>query len=124
MEKQCSAGANLGVLSAQATARRKGARTQPELVLERLFMTLGEAVRAKGVGVLVTLDEAHVMEPSVLAAIGKTMQLVSRRRGMPVAVTLAGLPALQRSFRGDGTYLERLEVAELGPLTLPPPSWH
>lgn len=116
MDKQYSAGANLGVLSAQATATRKGARTQPELVLERLFMTLGEAARAKGVGVLVTLDEAHVMEPSVLAAIGKTMQLVSRRRGMPVAVTLAGLPALQRNFRGGGTYLERLEVAELGHL--------
>ena len=116
MDKQYSAGANLGVLSAQATATRKGTRTQPELVLERLFMTLGEAARAKGVGVLVTLDEAHVMEPSVLATIGKTMQLVSRRRGMPVAVTLAGLPALQRNFRGGGTYLERLEVAELGHL--------
>jgi len=42
------------------------------------------------------------------------MQVVDRRRRLPVALVLAGLPELCSHFRGTGTYLERLESHELG----------
>jgi hypothetical protein len=116
MEREYAFGANLGVFSATATAKGAPSAVRPERLLEQILVTVGEAAQGNRSGVLVTVDEAHVVDRAGLAVLGKIMQLVARRRGLPVAITLAGLPELRQHFRGGGTYLERLEVAELGHL--------
>jgi hypothetical protein len=83
MQKEMTLSASLGVLSANATASTGVGGVRPERALEQLLVAVGEEAKAKGTGLLITCDEAHVISPGELPAIGKIMQLVTKRRRLP-----------------------------------------
>lgn len=119
LDKEISVSANLLVVQATAKAQSGGsASTASVAALERIFTAVGEAAKRRNHGVLITIDEAHVI-PRLpdLAVLGAAIQLVTKRRQLPVAVLLAGLPELRQRFRGIGTFLERLDFREIGNLS-------
>ena len=88
--------------------------------LEGALRTAGRRARATGRGLLVTLDEAHVLGPGDLAELSRAMQSVTRREGLPVAMLLAGLPSFATAVAASrATFLERLEQVSLGRLPDP-----
>lgn len=117
LDKEITLSANLGVLRAETKMNRPSGRAQPADLLERLLRTAGDFAAKRRSGILVTIDEAHVIErvPD-LAALGAAMQLVVRRARLPVAVILAGLPQLRAQVHGIGTFLERIDTTEIGSL--------
>jgi hypothetical protein len=120
LDKEISVSANLLVVQARAKVRSGPAPPPAASVaaLERIFRAVGEAAAKRRAGVLITIDEAHVIPKTPdLAILGAAIQLVTKRKQLPVAVLLAGLPELRRRFRGVGTFLERLEVREIGNLS-------
>ena len=119
LDKEISVSANLLVVQARAKVKSGAAPPAASVAaLERIFRAVGEAAQKRNVGVLITVDEAHVIPKTPdLAVLGAAIQLVTKRRQLPVAVLLAGLPELRRRFRGVGTFLERVEVREIGNLS-------
>jgi hypothetical protein len=116
LDKEVTLTANLGVVRADAKlSASRAAGSIPADRLERLLRTAGEFARSRRSGLLITVDEAHVVArlPD-LAALAAAMQTVVRRSQLPVAVVLAGLPELRRHFHGVGTFLERIETLEVG----------
>jgi hypothetical protein len=116
LDKELTVTANLGVVRAGAKLTESHpARTNPADHLERLLRTAGEFARSRNSGLLVTIDEAHVISrlPD-LAALAAAMQIVVRRSQLPVAIILAGLPELRGRFHGIGTFLERIETTDIG----------
>lgn len=119
LDKEISVSANLLIVQARAKLQSGSAPPAAGVAaLERIFRAVGEAAKKRSVGVLITVDEAHVIPKTPdLAILGAAIQLVTKRRQLPVAVLLAGLPELRRRFRGVGTFLERIEVREIGNLS-------
>jgi len=119
LDKELTVTANLGVVRADAkltAPRSRGAI--PADRLEHLLRSAGEFARSRRSGLLITVDEAHVIAPLPdLAALAAAMQVVVRRSRLPVAVILAGLPELRGRFHGVGTFLERIETLDVGYLT-------
>jgi hypothetical protein len=116
LDKEVTLTANLGVVRADAKlSASRAAGAIPADRLERLLRTAGEFARSRRSGLLITVDEAHVVArlPD-LAALAAAMQTVVRRSRLPVAVILAGLPELRGHFHGVGTFLERIETLEVG----------
>jgi NAD(P)-dependent dehydrogenase (short-subunit alcohol dehydrogenase family) len=116
LDKELTVTANLGVVRADAKLTdSRPAPANPADQLERLLRTAGEFARSRGSGLLITIDEAHVISrlPD-LAALAAAMQVVVRRSQLPVAVILAGLPELRGRFHGIGTFLERIETTDIG----------
>ncbi|MGH9090431.1 MAG: hypothetical protein ACRDZR_03470 [Acidimicrobiales bacterium] len=116
MQKEYAVGANVGVVKGSATARTPTAVLTALRALERLLILAGEEAQAKGIGVLITCDEAHELNTPELAGLGRLMQMATRRRRLPVAIVLSGLPELRANLRAAGTYLERHELVSLGNL--------
>jgi hypothetical protein len=87
----------------------------PASAVELALITLGEAAQRKGLGLLITLDEVHAADHPELSMISAAMQLVSKRRLLPVALVVAGLPNVPEVLTGpDLTFLERMSKAPLG----------
>jgi len=86
--------------------------------LERLLVEVGRAAARDRTRVLITVDELHVIDRHVdLPTLAGTLQLVTQRRGLPVAFVGAGLPDVVDVLSGpDVTFLERLRKVEIGPL--------
>jgi hypothetical protein len=85
--------------------------------LERLLAEVGHAAAAKpGLRVLVTVDELHAIDARFdLPSLAGVLQLVTQRRGLPVALVGAGLPDVVQVLSGRSvTFLERLRKLELG----------
>jgi type II secretory pathway predicted ATPase ExeA len=119
LDKEITVSANLLVVQASATAKSGASPPRANVAaLERIFTAVGEAAQKRSSGVLITIDEAHVIPRTPdLAVLGAAIQLVTKRKKLPVAVVFAGLPELRQRFRGIGTFLERLNVIEIGNLT-------
>ena len=78
-----------------------------ELDLTELLNDLGEAVGDLGVGVLLLIDELQELaKPDIAALAGAAHH--ANQRGLPVAVTGAGLPNLPRVLTEAKSYAERL----------------
>jgi len=109
-------GLNAGVAHLDADLAPPTAETAD---LEGALRAVGRSARATG-GVLLTLDEAHVLGPGDLAELSRAMQSVTRREGLPVAVLLAGLPSFATAVAASrATFFERLEHVSLGRLPDP-----
>lgn len=118
LETEFELAANLLVVRASGHARtRTGRPASPAVALERLLRKAGESAKARGSGVLVTIDEAHTMRKPELAVLAASLQVTTKRAGLPIAVTFAGLPEFRQASHGAGTFFERMSVVDVGNLS-------
>ncbi len=90
-------------------------------MLRAILKVLGGAAKERGIGVLVTVDEAHVFRgASGYQEIGAIWQmLVKRESQLPIALILAGLPGLRDRIRSaSATFFEGLKWDSIGPVDL------
>lgn len=87
--------------------------------LERLLAEVGEAAERRDVRVVIGVDELHAIDPEFdLPTLAGVLQLVTQRRGLPIAMIGAGLPEVIDVLSGPSvTFLERLRKFELGYLS-------
>jgi len=117
---EVTVGINVGVAKVETKVSPKDTRAvSPAYALERNLTRIGEHCleHRYGAGVLISLDEAHKLQPSEVEVLGSVMQVVIERRELPIVVLLAGLPDLIETLRAGGTFLERLERRQVGLLT-------
>ncbi len=107
---------DLGVVRAEAQRKAEATPRLPiEAELEVTLRRLGELAADKKRGVLLTVDEAHAAETTDLLVLSQTLQLVTKRRQLPIALIVAGLPQLPSLLTGpEMTFLERMPKIELG----------
>jgi hypothetical protein len=110
--------AEIDVGVVRAEARRKP-EVEPHLPIEAeleiALRQIGELAAGKKRGVLLTLDESHAADTSELLVLSQTLQLVTKRRSLPIALVVAGLPQLPSLLTGPSmTFLERMPKIELG----------
>lgn len=118
MDKELAISANLLVVQATARARTSAGRsTSASLALERLLRRTGDFATSRRSGVLVTIDEAHVVRKPELAVLAACLQVVVKRAALPIAVVLAGLPEFRQASHGAGTFFERMPIADVGYLS-------
>ncbi len=116
LEKELNVGFNLGVLSANTTVRSNSASPPVTIAFERLVQDVGGYAKRHSTGLLLVVDEAHVVQQQPdLGALSRSMQTAVRLK-VPVAVLLVGLPELRGRFTGAGTFISRLQTRELGDL--------
>jgi type II secretory pathway predicted ATPase ExeA len=117
--KEVDVSANLLVVKASAKVSSAPPASQDSAAaLERLFTMVGEFAQKRESGVLITIDEAHVMNRlPELTTLGAVLQLVVKRKQLPISVLFAGLPEMRQRFRGVGTFLERIGKAQIGNLS-------
>ncbi len=96
-------------------ARSAETPTDPAPALREAFTELVRLALARGSGVVLTLDEAHLATRQELAALAALLQEGTGER-WPVVVVIAGLP-LMRAPEHSVTYLERGAWHELGLLS-------
>jgi len=106
------------VAQVSAAARWDAAERGRGVELERLLGEVGAAAARERTRVLITVDELHAIDRRFdLPTLAGTLQLVTQRRGLPVAFVGAGLPEVVHVLSGpDVTFLERLRKFELGHL--------
>jgi hypothetical protein len=76
---------------------------------------LGEAARTKSVGLLLVLDEMHLLDTWELKAILASIHETNQRK-LPVALICAGLPQLPSIIQNAKTYSERMAIYSIGSL--------
>jgi AAA ATPase domain len=115
-ERTVTAELDFGVVKAEAQRRPTKVAPLPfDAELELSLRSLGELAADKAKGVLITVDEAHAADGGELHVLSQTMQLVTKRRELPIALVAAGLPQLPSLLTGsDMTFLERMPKIELG----------
>lgn len=88
--------------------------------LERLLRAAGEAAARRDTRLLITVDELHAIDTTFdLPTLAGVLQLLTQRRGLPVAMIGGGLPEVVDVLSGPSvTFLERLRKLELGYLSL------
>lgn len=119
LDAELSVAANVGVVKASATiaSRPPPSTARTADVLERALRRAGEFAQRRHNGLLVTIDEAQVVEPVPdLAGLAAAVQMVTMRSELPIAVVLAGLPEFVHHARGAGTFFERLDTTAVGNL--------
>lgn len=122
VEKSVELGINVGVATVRVGARTgRKERGRAKDVLSATLKVVGSAAKERGIGVLVTVDEAHAFRgASGYQEIGAIWQmLVKRESQMPIALILAGLPGLRDRIRSaSATFFERLKWDSIGPVDL------
>jgi hypothetical protein len=112
-------GVDLKVARAEARMTPGSKIVQPLSVVARdVFQMIGEHAKSQGKGLLITLDEAHSLDDRAeTAALASVLQTAVKRSQLPIAVYFAGLPQMRSVFREAGTFLERMQIDELGGLS-------
>jgi hypothetical protein len=120
VERSLNAGVNLGPISLGGQVRQERALAQvpPRAVLAGTLEALGTAARTQRKGVIVTIDEAHVLKDDLwYQEIGSVWQMLVKRQLLPVSLLMAGLPTLKDRIRhADGTFFDRLMWDPIGPI--------
>jgi len=77
---------------------------------------LGELLAQRGGGLLLTVDEMHDVDRNDVRTVASAVQIVTRRRQMPVAFAAAALPLIEDTHLADPnmTFLQRCARARLG----------
>ena len=105
-----------------------GTRYDPTADLSRrlanVLSALTAHLRAKGAGLVVTIDELHGGDRNELRTLGIVVQDVTRIGRLPMAFVGAGLPMLEDTLLADTsiTFLQRCARYEIGFLD-PPAAW-
>ncbi len=112
-------GVDLKVAKAEARVTPRSKIAQPLSVVARdIFQLIGEHAKSQGKGLLITLDEAHSLDDRAeAAALASVLQTAVKRNQFPISVYFAGLPQMRSVFREAGTFLERMQIDELGGLS-------
>ncbi|MCY3891112.1 MAG: ATP-binding protein [bacterium] len=99
------------------TVEHHDADTSP-LALRSALTALGELLKARGTGLLITIDELQAGDIGEVREIGSILQHVTRREGQPAAFLGAALPSIEDSLlAGDSaTFLQRCSIHEIGRL--------
>lgn len=106
---------DLGVARVEAQSGRSRVPLPTDAAVERALREAGEVAQHQGRGLLLTIDEIHAADPAELGILSPTFQLLVKRRGLPVALVVAGLPDTPSVLAGAGmTFLERMTKVELG----------
>lgn len=88
-------------------------------LVEALAIDVGRAASARGVGVLITLDEAQEAEPGLLKPLLRALHRCDQD-GLPLSGWVAGLPGTVSHLIAQGqTYTERVALYEVGDLDQP-----
>jgi hypothetical protein len=117
LEKEVTLRVNLGVVSVATTLRAGPEATPVTSAFEGLVRQVGAFASKNTTGLLLTLDEAQVMDQEAsLSALSRALQ-TARVERLPVAVIFTGLPSLQERLSGAGTYIRRIQKYELGALS-------
>jgi hypothetical protein len=107
-------GADLRVAKAELKVSPAGSIPTLSENLQHALVAVGEHAKSNGSGVMITIDEAHSLEDNAeRVALGVVLQMVVKRRKLPIAVHFAGLPHMRQMFRASGTFLERLAVDDV-----------
>lgn len=108
-----------GVAQISAGATWSEAQRSLGVEFERLLAEVGAAAERRALRVVVGVDELHAIDPKFdLPTVAGVLQLVTQRRGLPVAMIGAGLPEVVDVLSGPSvTFLERLRKFELGYLS-------
>ena len=97
--------------SGHVVARSAGS---PQATFERAVGDLAALAGAAGRGVLLTVDEVHEAEETLLKPLLRAAHRTAQD-DLPIGVLLSGLPAAAETLFDEGqTYTERLERVELG----------
>jgi hypothetical protein len=84
--------------------------------LTHLFEDVGDVLRKLGAGVVILLDEAHLLDKDEYEALIRALHEMSQQN-LPIVLVAAGLPQLPELSRTAKTYAERLfEYREIGAL--------
>jgi hypothetical protein len=112
-------GVDFKVAKAEARVAPGTKTAQPLSVVARdVFQMIGEHAKSQGKGLLITLDEAHSLNNRAeTAALASVLQTTVKRNQLPIAVCFAGLPQMRSVFLEAGTFLERMQIDELGGLS-------
>ncbi len=113
---EMTAQVDLGVVKASAARKARVDLSSLASRLEVALAEVGERGQRAGRGVLITLDEVHEGDQRVeLPVLSQTIQLLTKRRALPVALLLAGLPHTVDVLSGPAmTFLERLPKVRIG----------
>jgi hypothetical protein len=107
-------GVHLGVVTGEIAAKT---RDQLPPTVEPALITLGEHVAATKRGAVIVLDEVQAIPARPdLRAIVAALQ-TTRRRNLPVAALLTGLPSAPGHLIEAGTFTERMAKVSLGYLS-------
>jgi hypothetical protein len=108
-----------GVAQVSAGASWSSAQRGLGVELERLLGEVGEAADRRGVRFVIGIDELHAIDTTFdLPSLAGVLQLMTQRRGLPVAMIGAGLPEVVDVLSGPSvTFLERLRKFELAYLS-------
>jgi hypothetical protein len=117
LEKQVTVTVDIGVVALSAAVSSPSVEVPATSQFEALVRHVGAFARSHGTGLLLTIDEAHIIEKGrSLAALSRSMQTAVVGQ-LPVAVILTGLPSLRERFIGAGTFIQRVQKHELSDLS-------
>ena len=87
--------------------------------LRSVLTDLGARLASERSGLLITLDELQGGEPPELREFATTLQHVTRREELPIALVAAGLPSIDDTVLQDSaiTFLQRCSRHEIGELS-------
>ena len=84
--------------------------------LTHLLEDVGDVLRKLGAGLVILLDEAHLLDKDEYEALIRALHEISQQN-LPIVLVAAGLPQLPELSRTAKTYAERLfEYREIGAL--------
>ncbi len=109
---------SLNVLGVGLTWEQSPADDQRRLDLTSLLEQLGQLLRDRESGLLLTVDELHDLERDDVRDIAGALQMATRRRLCPIAFVGAALPLIAQTHLADPglTFFQRCARAPLGPL--------
>ncbi|MDQ6614809.1 MAG: ATP-binding protein [Actinomycetota bacterium] len=111
LDAEPTVGVNLGVVKGELSAKH---RDRPPPTVEAALIALGEYAAAKHLGAIVVIDEVQAVPARPqLRAVAAALQS-TRRRALPIAAVLTGLPSTPDHLIEAGTFTERMAKQPLG----------